>query len=768
MKKKTTILKLSAVAVMLLALITGCTKESSSFRFLAEAETPAGLGDDKTYLENENLVYWETTDTIDAWRVGENTKVPLVFQGGSSNPKAMFLPLDASTKFEGNGTTFVALFPHNNSNSYNGSQPQVVFPSAQGYVDDHTFGHTACPMAAYGGEVTGEVMDGEQVVRMVFHNLCGLVRIQLRNSQDAKTLKRIRFTSTDGKKLSGLFNVNSIETYNPYVAATSSARDTVSITKIGQTLGNDLLTFYLPLPALSGTLAASYSITMQVVASDGSQDYFMKKNFTVPIRRNGITMMPSITIDSWGYSESESGSGIIGLAGNGTHERPFLIYTVEDLVKVRDAFKKSQTLNGVAVTSTNSEFRVMRSDIILTPQNWTEGISQFRGSFIYAANQNSNPGIENNTDIPLFESITANGTVQNVVVRGSHSWADATTSFSPLCRLNEGRMANCRVSDNASYVLSDPGTGSVGVAGICVTNSGTISGCGCRATLSAPEVAGICLENTASGKIVACYTSSPMHTNIGNSYAAYAAGICYLNVGEVKDCYFASNINAPVATQWGGIVYQNGVGGTVTHCYVDASGIIQSTTSIGGIVHTMTGGVVDNCWNDADLMNVQQGPITGGLGGIVFSLQGGEVRNCIRYRPTGSFTCTGQGVVGGCVARMSGDAIVRNCAFYGDMALSSVTVKGTLVGSVSGGTIENTYGWQTAAGSASNFYGQLAGTPTLSHCYGQLQQTGVTLSTINNLLDNLNGWSAPTSGVYMKWKSGGNNEPPILDNEQRF
>ena len=762
MKTSTFKFKLTAYLLLLAALAVGCTKEAAYYKFLAQSESPAEEDGSKVHLVNESFVYWDIYDTIDAWRIGGDNKVTLIFQGNTSNPTAMFEPLDNTVKFGGSGNRYIALFPHNDGNSYTSGDPTIVFPSVQTYATDdgdYTFGKSACPMVAYGGEQYDREGE-EEIVRMVFHNLCGIVRIQIRNTGDVKTLKRIRFTSTDGKKLSGSFTVSDIDKYNPYVTATSSGYDTVTISNINQTLSTGLLTFYLVLPSISNTAAyTEYNLAMHVVArANNGDDYYLNKNFTVPIRRNGITKMPAIAINNWAHEENASGGAIVEIAGNGTTDRPFLIYSVEDLQKVRDAFNNKANLNGINVTQTPCTYRIMTSQIQLNSNNWNKGIMDFCGNMVYWANQTSAPGIENNTRIPIFESIAANGTVQNLVVKGTYNWTESDASFSPLCNSNAGRITNCRVSDNASYTLSNGG-----LAGICVTNSGTISGCGCRASLNAPTVAGICLEN--SGTIVACYTSSPTHTTNSNC----AAGICYHNTGKIKDCYFASNINALNATEWGGIVYLNsdGPNSLVSHCYIDASGIIQSRTSIGGIVHTMEGGVIDNCWNDADLMNVQGGTATGGgLGSIVYNMQGGEVRNCIRYRPTGSLTCTGKGVVGGFVARMSGGTVL-NCAFYGDMTQSTVQTKGAFVGVISGGTIENVYAYQkTPLGPPTQFYGQKSGSPTLNACYGQTEQNGVSIPVNNTVLcGSLNGWNAPESDIYMQWEleTGSNPEPPTLN-----
>ena len=461
--------KITPICFLLaLMLLAGCNKESATFKFLAQSEIPQTGDGSKTRLVNESLVYWEVGDTIDAWRVGGSGKLQLVFSGFESNPKALFEPQNSEAKFGGSGNVFFTLFPHNDGNSF-GPTPTIVFPAQQKYVDDYTFGKTACPMVAYGGEV-----DDAGVVRMLFHNLCGIVRIQLRNEASTAsevTLQHVQFISGGGNlPLSGKFAVRDYDKSNPYVEpASSGTSNTVTISNINRTIGNDLLTFYLVLPA--GQAATPYRLTMLVSAVSGSERLYLSKQFTVNIRRNGITKMPSLTIDSWSADESGSGGTTsVGLSGNGTPSRPFLIYTVDDLLKVRYAFNKTNPINGVDVNANACTFKIMRSDIVLDNSVWDEGIKNFKGTMIYGANQTGTIGVRNNTKVPIFESIGANGVVENLTVWGSHEWTDNDgTPFSPLCNVNHGHIVNCRLSDNASYAMTTSSSNDVGMAGICVT-----------------------------------------------------------------------------------------------------------------------------------------------------------------------------------------------------------------------------------------------------------------------------------------------------------
>ena len=781
------VIRFNLWAIVLACLLTGCEKELTTYSFLAESEPSADAKaiakESKTRLHNESLVIWEVGDAISVRALNRSVTVKANFSTSATVDEhsytAVFVSENTTEKYTAS-TQFIALFPYSDKNDLgSGSTPSVTvdFPASQPYVDDNTFGKSACPMVAYGGDEDRHDSQQPYLSRILFHNLCGLVRIQL-CSEVQKELQSITFTSGT-KPLAGPFTVKDYMTNAPYLEAGNGATESITIgfDEKRCSLSNQPQTFYLSLPAVhdDGKNYATYDITMAVTTTDGKQ---FVKAFAVPLRRNGITKMPALDITEWADAGSDgNGTCNVSIAGNGTAERPFLIYTTSELIKVRNAFNSGGSINGIKVSEQKCHFRIMTSNIVLTQSDWVDETSQsrggiaFNGYLTYYANQGTgdpttNPngyaGIENQTDVPIFYEISSWSTVTGIAVRGNPGVMvnDKDLDYSPFCHTNRGTIINCHVSRHGSFVMNYQGSKIVGMGGLCIENEGTIRDCGCSGTLVAPHLGGICYNNT--GTITGCYAASPMLVKSGNYQSGFAGGICYTNSGTITDCYFAANSSAAVSAAWGGIAYQL-TGGTVSHCYVASSGMMVSSRSIGGIVHTMTGGTVDKCWNESDVMNVVGG--SDGLGGIVNVVNGSEcvVSNCIRHNSGGTFGCTA-GPIGGVVATLAAGS-VQNCAFYGDMAMSTVSKKGAFVGEMTGGAIDNAYGYQnTALGDNTRFFGAKTG-GTLTRCYGQIASstTGsvVTVPTDNGaLLNSLNFTDSRPSG-YETWSSGGS-EPPIL------
>jgi len=777
-----------------LLLPTGCKKDQTTFRVLAVAEQHAPDSDaSKTQLVNETHVYWENDDVIDVCFLDNNVRSTATFSIEGRNDTTAIFDLNKEVKIPNDYKgSYLALFPANTNNKLETDNVVITFPNNQSYRNDNSFARAACPMVAYKEVKDG--MSGENpLVRMLFHNLVGLVRIQLidnvEDDEDTSVaprhrLKSLTFRSKNGKSLSGTFNVTGYKENAPGLTV-KSGNDYVTITppdtlipllpvnNNNSTSNRMPLTFYLALPALSGTANTEYKIEMTAEAIDvvKKATVKMKKTFNVTIRRNGITKMPALTVTQWDATGDGTNSDVTpGITGNGTYERPFLIYTYEDLKQLRDACNTNTKINGTAIT--NGEYvRIMRGDIVLD-ETWTEGIKNFRGTMTYGASHASAAqGIKNNTHVPLFKSIGAKGSVDGITITGGYSWGVSSfesPTFSPLCDTNRGTISNCMVGSDYEFAYKyDNTSNTVGMGGICAENYKDIVACGCRGHLMAPKVGGICLNNHKGGKIERCFIPSPMRANVGADKSDSVGGICYNNEGTVKDCFFAANINNALKQQisWGGIVFQNS--GKVEHCYVDASGILHSENSVGGIVHTLTGGTVENCWNDADLLQVDT---RGGLGGLVFRMTGGIVRNCYRRRDTGSMTAKGTGVMGGAVARMSGGT-VENSYVYSDMSQTVCDIKGMFVGAFTGGIIKNCYGEQSAIAGSMPFYGSKSSSAIIDKCYSKAAQAGITVFTDYtgdvSLLTFLNGYSDSLPTGWLSWVAGPTGEPPLHASSKR-
>ena len=499
------------------------------------------------------------------------------------------------TTLPSNSEYFLGLHPCSDNNvisSLGGTSfsATIDIPAAQTYRNDNTFDKQVFPMVAwYGGTWTS---DPYTPFNLDFHSLAAIVRLQFLNTTGAASaIRSITVTSPD-KQLCGLFTVNNYNTNDPYLSSLESAKKTVTI-DCGESgvafANNQLLTFYLVLPAYTGRdNTTRYSNLSVTVTNTSSQSCSSTISF-VNTRRNGITYMQALDINSW-----TSGSPSPTISGNGTADRPFKIYDVEDLKYLRDCYNSTaRTINGQPITA-DTYIKLMRSDIVLTNSNWMAGIRNFVGHFL-TMNQQSHPGITNTCqNVPLFESIDADGEVVGLTVKssGSNSMTN-TTGVSPFCTQNDGRIIDCVITNkpgSSDYTISifSP------FAGICVTNNGTIQGCRCEARVqvqSNKNFAGICLHN--NGTIVGCHATDMTLRD----FSAKGAGICFENTasGVVKDCYFASNIMNSNA-DWGGIVYDNS--GTVKHCYMSATGQIYTSKSVGGVVRNNIGSssLVDYCW----------------------------------------------------------------------------------------------------------------------------------------------------------------------------
>ncbi len=757
-------------------LATGCQKTISDFEILATSEA-ADPGDaSKTRLVDEHLVYWEEDDTISFNQVGNVDNFQARFsakgEGDDKDINAVFKVAEGiKVSLEGK---YIALFPYNGNNILKDGDVQIVLKPEQGYRDDNSFARSACPMVAYGGFKD----ETDHVVRLLFHNLSGLVRIQVFNTAPGVptvNLEKITITSNGTQKLSGTFKVNDYTQYAPYLSGGSG--NTITITPSSPiAIPKEGLAFYVSLPATHGTRTVNYTgMTIKIEANDGNRGKLVMQRGieNIPVRRNGITYMPALNVESWSQSSS-GGSATSGISGCGTAERPFLIYSAADLCKVRDICNSNTpVLNGVALTGENSQyvrFKLMRSDIILDDINWTDNIHDFYCQLFYSANtNNSTPGITNNSSLPIIRNL--HGSVLGLAVKGGFNKSPRegdTAQYSPLCHTVEvsGSLMNCALSSSAEYVYT---LGNLAIAGLCVYNKGLISGCGCRGKMGATKISGICYQNQSTGTIEKCYAASPMQaTPHSSAQEVSAAGICFNNYGTVKECYMAANINKN-RTRWGGIVYNNS--GKVEQCYLDASGIIQSTVGVGGIVYKNEGAnaEIDYCWSDADLIDVT----TGGAGGVVHTMVSGEVRNCFRGCGMGGITCRG-GATGGVVAYMQGGTIA-NSYCYGDMTQSTVSQKGTFAGSISGGTIVNCYGISCIGiDNIVGFYGVKSG-GTISSCYSNIENSannvdGVTVSESGfaTLLTSLNGWHPTTAETYRKWVAASGSKPPILSQKKEW
>lgn len=772
--------KITGLLLLATVALTACqpdeVKRQLTFNATMEQLKDADNPDSKVRLYNEEWTYWEYGDQISV--ISDAADMADAWLTGSSSDYENYNGVFGTTLTEEEGkpsTYFVGLHPMSEKNvltrTYGNSKgftAQVFLNGTQHYRDDSSYAKQVLPMVAwYGGQSWEE--DGNPP-RLDFHSLAGLVRLQLINStNDTKHISSIVLESTAGsgyytkKRLHGLFPVRNLYSFNSFLGD-SNVKDAAEATLTlsmggGLTFApKDLKSFYVVLPAYHGMDTASYyHLRMTVNTTEGTS---FQKSFSVRTRRNGITYLRAISITD--FNSNTSNTPV--LVGNGTKTRPFKIYSLADLVYVRNCFaaagEGTAYVNGQAVTA-GTYFRIMRSDINLNAVQWTSGISNFTGHMTYYANVSNYhdttalTGIVNNSTHPLFESIGPNGIVDGIAIQcDSIITPNTGVNFSPLCGTNKGTIVNCHSGRQAANRTPYFGGGN-SFSGICSINQGLIEGCGCsyKGTTSNTAIfAGICYNNNTTGIIRGCYAASPMQL----TGPSKAAGICYINSGTVEDSYYAARIEN--GKMWAGIVYQNNNTGTVNHCYFGDGSMLFADT-VGGIVYT-TAGTVNYCWCDGQL----RGDKVGGIAATVQS--GGKLTNCFINDSAFYLTIrsTGTRHLGGGLAAevLNNGSIVNSFVVMNNIIHPSNSVFGAVVGLVrSGGTVNNCYGLMDSTATTPRFYGDtVAGTRVFTYCHlvGGTQagvnriyaKNFIDDSKINDLKDLLDALNAHR-GEYKAW-----------------
>lgn len=690
----------------LLLLTTACERDVpqgqvKQIQFNARIEPLAGSGE-KVYLYNEQWVFWEMGDQIS---IGSNMttadETPAVGDLVNASPGTDFEDFNGVfiAGLPEGSQYFLGLHPRRDNNrirSAGGSAFNVTIdlpatqPRRPGEREDITFAKQIYPMVAwYGGTWDA---DHPTPFNLDFLSLGCLVRIQLYNASTNATIKDITFTTREGSgnmQLSGAFTVGNYNEPEPYLTANgspSSAEKQVKLT-FGEGLQFDydsLRTFYLVLPAVAGNgVTTTYKLEMTVRAEVSGVEKTFTKTFSAGTRRCGITNMRALGVTDWTSTPTTS----VGLAGCGTKDRPFKIYTVDDLKLLRSCYNSPapRKINGQKITE-NTYIQVMRRDIVLTSGEWYgDPILNFVGHFIDLST--GDHGITNNSNIPIFQNITATGHVENLIVKSGATLTASASYISPFCNVNEGEIKDCRLTGTVTASFADLG----GIVGQN-RNGGRITGCACEANMSVASgkhIGGICLDNVTNGLqesiIRGCRVSA---TSSLTFTADQVGGICHDNQGTVRDCYFTATIASGGDAHWGGIVYNNSTSaGLVENCY--SGGSITTTSTVGGIAHTVSDGKVNYCRLTKNVKGSQ-------VGGIAHTVSGGTVVNCFADNPEALIQVDVSGggthIGGGIAAIVSGGEVKNSYAYQISINGAGATL-GFVVGSLTGGTVSNCYSY---------------------------------------------------------------------------
>jgi len=655
------------IGVLCLAVSSCQKKEILEFGGQMDQFTATDADGQKTYLGHaEEWIYWEAGDQI---KVDDGSnKAVCTLISGANTLDAFF---KSTTPVNTEASPLYAVYP---AESFGTSATDLIFPATQQYRQnsngthpDSSFGRGALPMVAYSDD--GMAHHGT----LYFHVVAGILRVQILSSGDPKEIDWIKFKEvgedhgSTNKQISGYFEVHSINRNMPWLTANggatpSGADRTITITDINQPVGpTQLLTFYLPLPAVGASSANEYTQYILQMTIKTTDNKYFTRDFKADIHRRNITMMRAIEVKEWANSAGEGSDSDVQLVGSGTKDRPFQIYTGKELGKLRDIYNNGGTINGQTIKgytpSAKDEatyIKIVRSDIELlnstdygnlsleernNPNSrfveWPKGIENFRGYMYFASSTATNGGITNRSNAPLFESIATDGFVNRVYVKSKQR--DAATdvavtptvadgqTFSPMCNVNNGTMMECH--NKCKVTL----TNNANLAGLCVTNNGHIIGGANEAQLSTTgNVAGICYGN--NGEIQGNFTLSvavPQGRNI--------AGIAYNNNGTgsiVRDCQVSSNIAVNSTGNWGVVVFNNNPGAIIDNCSSTGTVVYTIEGSVGGICNTNEG-TVRNCTNNVEIRAGATNSTDVNVGGVVATMNNvnAEVYNCCTKTP---------------------------------------------------------------------------------------------------------------------------------------
>lgn len=721
-----------------------CKKPQKTVDFAFTAKMEQLSIDDSTqknYLSKEEVyIRWEEGDAIG---IDYNPGKAFTLFEGAGTDDAGF-----TGTYKDNGETDRhAIYPY--SSMLDDDITTLSFPAEQVYRAgdakyDSSFGINSFPMVA-------TFKNGSDFV--LFHSVCAIMRIQL-FAQELTALESIVFkevTPSGYKQISGTFNIHDIDKYEPYLSATKTssnvteAERTITISGIDKSIGpNTLLTFYLVLPALGQSTTTNYRLQMTVTNKSGGTFTRVLGGNTA---RNRITPIPALCISSWDGTNTNS----INLVGSGTKERPFLIYDAGELQMVKTAFDSDGDviINGQTVTE-STYFRVVRTDIELTTENWPAGIKNFTGIMEGATNQPIEFGVTNKSNAPVFESVSSNGIVRFFHVQSTGSvqtYTGSAKDFSPLCNVNNGVIQDCH--NHCKY-----STSKANMAAICVTNNGRIIRCQNAGNLTATgkNLAGICLYNETAGTIKEC---------VGLASTKYSStrfgGITFNNKGIVRDCImsFSNNVDSSNVSGCGSISFKNAATGKINLCRITGDLCMGNNDDIGGVADTNYG-TIDSCFL-AESISLLKG---GRVGGIVV-VNKGTVRNCYVSSRIFSSSISDGGYGGGLVGYLDG-GVIENCYSACNITGSKIA---SIVSYAISGNVKNcyTYGSGETYGKIyfiekntavfESCYTSNTDLPEKTGCIAFDYKTGRLSDGTAFLLDELNTWVSTKGSSYATWNT---------------
>ncbi|MBR5704314.1 MAG: hypothetical protein IKX45_08705 [Bacteroidales bacterium] len=561
-----------------IALLAGCAKEEKIGPVGDGHSLTVSLGQTKTHMENNvgtaHKIFWSNGDKI---RVNGNESAALDGLGDDVRTATFEFATPLSS------TPYNIIYP---SSIYT-DETHVTLPAVQDYRAGG-FAEGMYPMAGYSA-------DGSTVT---INHLCSIIKVSVKRatggSADTDNLVSVTFKGKNNEQVSGSFTVN----YSGATltgASAAAADKEVRVVKNSTTSTSTAVDYYIVVPA------QNYTAGFDIIIQDVNGDIQTKSAGAINMAAGKM-----YTPDEFAFEPTGMATGIE-------------IATAEDLIAFATAYNNNEyaelgqaliaTITSDIAFDATTSAAFNGTNGIGTDDNGKGGTNHFNG--IFNGGNHIISGLE--ATVPMFSSIGANGTVSNLTLDNTCSFAftHANTSegmFGAIAGYHKGTLDNVKAAADVSLVAVADVTEMTTLGGLVgYANGGKLqNGCEYSGLISTPD------GFKSTGKLI-----------IGGMVGRFK------NSGSIADSNFkgainnaaqitSTDVNNPYLIIGGIAGYVDG-GASVTSCttttehadvasaYDGFNGKIVNKTTIayhsaqGGIVGELNNGTVSSCTNAATI-----------------------------------------------------------------------------------------------------------------------------------------------------------------------
>ena len=314
---------------------------------------------------------------------------------------------------------------------------------------------------------------------------------------------------------------------------------------------------------------------------------------------------------------------------DGTEEKPYEIWCIEDLVEWSENYSKYQDANIILGRTLNFNSNLSYSDGKMLECNSVEELKDL-------LTNTSGSGF---TPIANFSS-TFNGQgyeIQNVYIN--------IAGNAGLFNIASGKIQNLRVSGNITSTENNAGGIVAGIATVGLNLE--LDKCENMAkVVSSKKAAGGIVGGGQGIKITNCYNYGEIYSyGTNRAYNDYetgsAGGIIGTHCSDIQNCGNEGKVSGSISA--GGIIGYKYMDFSIVNCY--NTGKIEGTTYAGGIIgETKAGtGNIYNCYNTGDIYSDMN---SGGIAGWIYYNTTAYIFNCCNIGKI-----TGKENIGGIVGR---------------------------------------------------------------------------------------------------------------------